>query len=255
MMYSKPKKSYGQHFLVSQGIIDRIIIAIKEHSADIDVLEVGPGRGALTQYLIGTQGYRAVEADRDMKAHLDKAYPEHTDKVILEDFMKYYIRKEVTAQTALVGNFPYNISSQIVFRLLEHVDLFPVMIGMFQKEVSDRLLSSPHSKVYGILSVLVAHFYTGRTVTRVAPGSFQPPPRVQSSVILLQRKDDWEEQVALYKPLRTVVKMAFHQRRKMLRRSLESLFTTEQLAEHGLDDKRPEQLDLEEFRLLARMLG
>lgn len=250
----KAKKSYGQHFLVNQALIQQIVDHIQSRSHGFDILEVGPGRGALTEHLISVQGFRAVEADRDMHSLLSDQHSAFAQKLILRDFLKWPIATEITEQTALVGNFPYNISTQIVFKLLENCGVFPIMIGMFQKEVSDRIISPPGSKTYGILSVLAAHFYTGKTLVRVAPGSFQPPPKVQSSVILLERKEDWKEQLELYRPLRTVVKMAFNQRRKMLRKSLQSLITREQLEEMKLDTKRPEQLGLEEFRALARLI-
>ncbi len=248
----KAKKSYGQHFLVNQSLIDKIVSEIKRYSGKLPILEVGPGRGALTAQLCELEQFSAVEADPDMIEYLRQHFPKTDGKVIGADFVKWRLKESISQETSLVGNFPYNISTQIVFKLLEHVELFPVMVGMFQKEVSDRIISGPGTKVYGILSVLTAHLYTGKTIIKVAPGSFSPPPKVQSSIIVLERKDDWQQQVDLYRPLKTVVKMAFNQRRKMLRSSLKSLDVLSFLAEAGLDDKRPEQLDLENFRDIAR---
>ena len=247
----KAKKSYGQHFLINQSLIENILLKLDHYSKGLPLLEVGPGTGALTRHLVKKKNFSAVEADQDMIDILHKEYPKTQDKIIKADFVKWPIAEHIHEQTALVGNFPYNISTQIVFQLLENVELFPVMVGMFQKEVADRIISKPNSKVYGILSVLAAHFYTGKHLIKVSPGSFSPPPKVQSSVIVLERNADWKERKAEYKDLRTVVKRGFNQRRKMLRSSLKSMGINEQLKALGLSEKRPEHLSLEEFRSIA----
>ena len=248
----KAKKSYGQHFLVNESLVKKIVATMEDAAMGLPLLEVGPGRGALTKYFYQKEGFKAIEADRDMVEHLVSEYPEIKDRLVQEDFLKVNL-KMITEEKehALVGNFPYNISTQIVFRLLENVSTFPSMVGMFQKEVSDRILSDKGTKIYGILSVLTALFYEGKTAIKIAPGSFSPPPKVNSSVIVLKRKEDYQENLTIYPSLKTVCKLAFQQRRKMLRSSLKSILSREILEELGFAEKRPEQLSVEQFILIA----
>ena len=146
----------------------------------------------------------------------------------------------------LIGNFPYNISSQIIFKMLKEYTLIPEMVGMFQKEVADRIIAPPGNKVYGVISVLTQAYYEGETIFKVSPGSFNPPPKVQSSVIRLKRKENYELGVD-YKLLRSVVKTSFGQRRKMMRNTLKSLVKDETILKDPQFQKRPEELGLEEF--------
>jgi len=244
----KAKKSYGQHFLAQPEIARQIAYSVNYEGVD-QVLEVGPGQGMLTQFLRQRElPVYAVEADRDMVAHLKEADAAWVEGfVIEEDFLKVDLEQLTRKQpTALVGNFPYNISSQILIRLVENRQYFPRLVGMFQKELAERVLAPPGSKTYGVISVLVQAYYSGKMVLQVKPGSFNPPPKVNSSVIALERlpgdgpKCDPEK-------FRTVVRTAFQQRRKMLRNSLKPLWPVDMDPEDKSLQRRPEQLSIADF--------
>ena len=253
----KAKKSFGQHFLAQIEIARQIAYAVELAGVE-RILEVGPGQGMLTQFLLERAlPLTAIEADRDMVDTLQRAYPDWAlDNVISEDFLKVDLRTITGGQpTALVGNFPYNISSQILVRLVDNRELFPRMVGMFQRELAERVLSPPGSKVYGAIGVLVQAYYSGSVVMHVKPGSFNPPPKVNSTVIALERlpKDqqpDCDEQL-----FRTVVRTAFNQRRKMLRNSLKGIWPGEIDAEDKSLQRRPEQLGVGDFVELVRRMG
>lgn len=242
------KKSLGQHFLKDESVCKRIVTALQQNDFT-QLLEVGPGGGALTKYLLPLPGisFRAVELDDEKVAYLEKTYPAIQGKIIHRSILD--IDAPFEGAFTVVGNFPYNISSQILFKVLDWKEQVPVMIGMFQKEVAERVVSKPGSKVYGILSVLVQAFYEVEYLFDVPPESFNPPPKVMSGVIRLQRKSDllsMKSERALF----TLVKAAFNQRRKMLRNSLKSLFEEEFLKD-PLFDKRAEQLGIEQFAALT----
>lgn len=242
------KKSLGQHFLKDESVCKRIVAALQQNGFT-QLLEVGPGGGALTKYLLPLPGisFRAVELDDEKVAYLEKTYPAIQGKIIHRSILD--IDAPFEGAFTVVGNFPYNISSQILFKVLDWKEQVPVMIGMFQKEVAERVVSKPGSKVYGILSVLVQAFYEVEYLFDVPPESFNPPPKVMSGVIRLQRKSDllsMKSERALF----TLVKAAFNQRRKMLRNSLKSLFEEEFLKD-PLFDKRAEQLGIEQFAALT----
>lgn len=242
------KKSLGQHFLKDESVCKRIVTALQQNGFT-QLLEVGPGGGALTKYLLPLPGisFRAVELDDEKVAYLEKTYPAIQGKIIHRSILD--IDAPFEGAFTVVGNFPYNISSQILFKVLDWKEQVPVMIGMFQKEVAERVVSKPGSKVYGILSVLVQAFYEVEYLFDVPPESFNPPPKVMSGVIRLQRKSDllsMKSERALF----TLVKAAFNQRRKMLRNSLKSLFEEEFLKD-PLFDKRAEQLGIEQFAALT----
>ena len=186
------KKSLGQHFLNDVQICLQIKAALAEESID-QLLEVGPGAGALTQHIIDLplKSFKAVELDREKVAYLLHTYPQLEGKLINEDFLETAIPFE--GQFTLIGNFPYNISTQIVFRVLDWKEQVPVMIGMFQKEVAERIAAKPHSKAYGILSVLTQAFYDVDYLFDVPPSAFTPPPNVMSGVIRLKRKAEFPE--------------------------------------------------------------
>lgn len=251
----RAKKSYGQHFLTQPAIAEQIAFALDEHCAHGRVLEIGPGKGILTTYLARRfPGFKAVEADRDMISYLISHHPEWADHLISEDFMKLDLPRVFDGQSfQLVGNFPYNISSQIVIRMIEHRDLIPELVGMFQREVARRIVSGPGNKDYGILSVLTQAWYEGTYLFTVDRGSFQPPPKVQSGVIRLVRKADPELGCD---PVRfvTVVKTAFGQRRKMMRNTLRGLCEDPGLLEDPIFQERPEQLDVAAFVSLTNRL-
>jgi 16S rRNA (adenine1518-N6/adenine1519-N6)-dimethyltransferase len=238
------KKSLGQHFLNDVQICLQIKDALAEVPMD-QLVEVGPGAGALTQHILDlpTRAFKAVELDREKVAYLLHTYPSLEGKLINEDFLETAIPFE--GQFTLVGNFPYNISTQIVFRVLDWKEQVPVMIGMFQKEVAERIAAKPHSKAYGILSVLTQAFYEVEYLFDVPPTAFTPPPNVMSGVIRLNRKESFPEFSSL-KSFYHIVKMAFGQRRKMLRNPLKPYFTTEQLQD-PIFTKRAENLTYQDF--------
>jgi 16S rRNA (adenine1518-N6/adenine1519-N6)-dimethyltransferase len=238
------KKSLGQHFLNDVQICLQIKAALEDAPID-QLLEIGPGAGALTQHILDLpkQAFKAVELDREKVAYLLHTYPQLEGKLINEDFLETAIPFE--GQFTLVGNFPYNISTQIVFRVLDWKEQVPVMIGMFQKEVAERIAAKPHSKAYGILSVLTQAFYEVEYLFDVPPSAFTPPPNVMSGVIRLKRKNTFPEFSSI-KSFYHIVKMAFGQRRKMLRNPLKPYFTTEQLQD-PIFTKRAENLTYQEF--------
>jgi 16S rRNA (adenine1518-N6/adenine1519-N6)-dimethyltransferase len=260
------KKSYGQHFLNKPDIAEQIANGLTLTDTTKRVLEIGPGQGMLTQYLLKND-YElvAVEADRDMVAVLEKKFPysfsqkqgETTarQRILFEDFMKTDLVKVFDNQEfSLIGNFPYNISSQIIFKMIDNRQLVPEMVGMFQLEVADRVISKPGGREYGILSVLVQAFYSGEKLFNVDKSCFSPPPKVQSAVIRLERKanQDLGCDEILFKK---VVKQAFSQRRKMLRNTLKPFFEKDPAV--LLDSfymKRPETLGLEEYVRLTNQI-
>lgn len=246
------KKSLGQHFLTNEAICKQIVTALKEDSIH-QVLEVGPGAGALTKHLLKLpiQHFKAVELDREKVAYLKLNYPSIADVIIEGSILDIPIPFQ--DQFTLLGNFPYNISTQIVFRVLEWKEQIPVMIGMFQKEVAERIVSKPHTKVYGILSVLVQAFYDVEYLFDVPPESFNPPPKVMSGVIRLKRKAE-QVPVRSEKAFFTLVKAAFGQRRKMLRNPMKPFFEAAVLQEE-IFTKRAEQLTVEEFAALTFKMG
>ncbi|MBI2283440.1 MAG: ribosomal RNA small subunit methyltransferase A [Bacteroidetes bacterium] len=242
------KKSLGQHFLKDESVCKQIVAAL-EQDGFTQLLEVGPGGGALTKYLLPLPdiSFRAVELDDEKVIYLEKTYPALQGKIIHQSILD--IEAPFDGAFTVVGNFPYNISSQILFKVLDWKEQVPVMIGMFQKEVAERVVSKPGSKVYGILSVLVQAFYEVEYLFDVPPESFNPPPKVMSGVIRLKRKSTllpMKSERALF----TLVKAAFNQRRKMLRNSLKSLFE-EAFLKDPLFDKRAEQLSIEQFAALT----
>jgi len=213
-----------------------------------NVLEIGPGKGVLTKYLLKQDiNLRVCEADKDMVSYLENHYPALEDNIIFLDFLKLDMSKVFDGDSFyMIGNYPYNISSQILFKMVKHRKLIPEMVGMFQKEVSDRVIAPPGSKTYGVVSVLIQAYYKGENVVKVSPGSFSPPPKVNSSVIRLTRKENFELGCD-YSLFRTVVKTAFGQRRKMMRNTLKGLVKNDSLLKEDYFKKRPEELGVEEF--------
>lgn len=246
------KKSLGQHFLTDETICRKIVAAVQEDTPQ-QLLEVGPGAGALTKHLLklNVPAFKAVELDREKVAYLKHTYPVLTDKIIEGSILE--IASPFEGEFMLLGNFPYNISTQIVFRVLEWKSQVPVMIGMFQKEVAERIVSKPHTKVYGILSVLVQAFYEVEYLFDVPPTSFNPPPKVVSGMIRLRRKKTpviMKSERAFF----TLVKAAFGQRRKMLRNPMKPFFEATVLQEE-IFTKRAEQLTVEDFAALTFRMG
>ena len=284
-MTLSPKKSLGQHFLIDENIARKIIGYLNPEIPC--VLEIGPGKGILTKYLLEDPAFDPlfIEIDKNVVAYLKQTYPAIRDKLLEEDFLQLDLRSlrahakrskppsgglgvpsNIQHPTSLslrakrsnniqiIGNFPYNISSQILFRVIEYKDMVGELVGMFQREVAQRIASPPGSKEYGILSVLLQAYYDIEYLMSVSEKVFQPPPRVKSAVIRLKRNGvkalDCDEAF-----FTKVVKTAFNQRRKMLRNSLRSLAGT---GFSSWDDpvmrKRPEQLSVEEFTRLTRLI-
>ena len=249
----KLKKSLGQHFLKDESIIKQIVDALKEDSFT-NLLEVGPGGGALTKYLIEIPhiNFKAVELDDTKTAYLQKNYPVLKDKIIAQSFLD--IDAPFDEPFVVIGNFPYNISTQILFKVLDWRNQVPVVIGMFQKEVAERAASKEGSKVYGVSSVLIQAFYQVDYLFDVSNECFTPPPKVQSGVIRLRRRKT-DLNYTSEKSFRLLVKTAFGQRRKTLRNAVKGMFSPEVLQDE-IFNKRAEALSLEDFAALTfRMNG
>jgi len=247
------KKSLGQHFLKDENIIHKIVEKLQQE-AFTQLLEVGPGGGALTRHLLQIPGidFKAVELDDDKIAYLKNAYPALKDKIIAKSFLD--IDPPFNGSFTVIGNFPYNISTQILFKILDWKDEVPVVIGMFQKEVAERAASKEGSKVYGVLSVLLQAFYQVEYLFDVSPQCFNPPPKVQSGVIRLRRKTGTLT-VKSERAFNVLVKTAFNQRRKTLRNAVKSLFPPDILQEE-LFNRRAETLSVEEYAALTfKMIG
>jgi 16S rRNA (adenine1518-N6/adenine1519-N6)-dimethyltransferase len=241
----RPKKHLGQHFLTDLSIAERIVEALIVTSGDT-VLEIGPGKGVLTASLLKKEICLVpVEIDSESVEYLVQKWPELEKVIVQKDFLKLEIDDHINGPFHVIGNFPYNISSQIFFRVLEYRQLVPSVVCMIQKEVARRIASPPGSKEYGILSVLLQAYYNIEYLFSVKPGSFFPPPRVTSGVIRLTRN----ETIALpcnEKLFTKVVKTTFNQRRKMIRNSIKSILLNLD-SEFELLSKRPEQLGVREF--------
>ena len=243
----RPKKALGQHFLVDLNIARNIVNAL---STDHDVvIEVGAGMGVLTQYLIENQldKLQVVEIDKESVEFLKKKFPELEGHLVLGDFLKYEMPE---GNVAVIGNFPYNISSQIFFQILKYRNNVSECVGMIQKEVAERIAAGPGSKTYGILSVLLQAWYDIEYLFTVHENVFNPPPKVKSAVIRLKR-NNVKELGCDEKLFVTVVKQAFNQRRKTLRNSLRSLIPAE-IIDNEIFNKRPEQLSVQEFVDIVR---
>lgn len=242
------KKSLGQHFLKDENICQKIVEELKRYPFQ-NLLEVGPGGGALTKYLIQLPNvdFKAVEVDDEKVVFLKKTYPQLEGKIIHQSFLE--IEKPFEGRFTVVGNFPYNISTEIVFRILEWRESVECMVGMFQKEVAQRFAAKEGNKIYGVTSVLVQAFFEVEYLFDVHPGSFTPPPKVMSGVIRLQpRKEPLE--ISSERKLFVLVKAAFNQRRKTLRNAVKSLFSEAELQDE-IFNKRAEQLSIEDFAALT----
>lgn len=250
----KPKKHLGQHFLIDLSIAERIAAQVTGHGGVKQLLEIGPGMGVLTDYLLkGDLDVNLIEIDRESIAYLHQKYPSLQEKVIEGDFLKFDFSTVFTAPFAVVGNFPYNISSQIFFKILEDKNKVSEVVCMLQKEVARRIASPKGNKEYGILSVLLQAWYDIDYIFSVPPGVFNPPPKVNSGVIRLTRnqvqKLDCNEKLFFQ-----VVKGGFGNRRKTLRNSLKSFQLTEEFKSHPILDKRAEQLDVADFVFLTQQI-
>ena len=260
MKQVRPKKNLGQHFLTDLNIAKRIADTV-DACPDIPVLEVGPGMGVMTQFLVEKpRPFKVVEIDRESVAYLQENFPRLNDNIIGGDFLRMDLSEVFSGQQfVLTGNYPYDISSQIFFKMLDNKDLIPCCTGMIQHEVAVRMASQPGNKQYGILSVLIQAWYNVEYLFTVEPGVFNPPPKVQSAVIRMTRNEvtnlGCDEQL-----FRRVVKTTFNQRRKMLRVSLRQIFDAAHPAPQGFFDnemmtRRPEQLSIPEFIELTNKIA
>lgn len=254
MKIVKAKKYLGQHFLKDETIAKKIADTLGLEGYH-DVLEIGPGMGVLTKYLLEKSiNTYVIEIDTESVAYLEKNYPKLKNKIISKDFLKYNLADIFQDKPfAIIGNFPYNISTQIVFKTLELRHQIPEFSGMFQKEVAQRIAEKKGSKSYGILSVLVQAFYDVDYLFTVDETVFSPPPKVKSGVIRLRRKAIFDLPCA-EKLFFTVVKTAFQQRRKTLRNSLKTLNLSHNLSEDKIFNLRPEQLSVEDFITLTQKI-
>ena len=251
MKLVRPKKNLGQHFLIDLSIAKRIADTV-DACPDLPVLEVGPGMGVLTQYLIEKpRPVKVVEIDSESVEYLHANYPQLSDNILGEDFLRMDLNKVFDGkQFVLTGNYPYDISSQIFFKMLDNKDLIPCCTGMIQREVAQRMASEPGPKAYGILSVLIQAWYNVEYLFTVDENVFNPPPKVKSAVIRMTRNEttDLGCDEKLFKQ---VVKTTFNQRRKMLRVSLRQIFagkpTTDDFFARDIMTKRPEQLTIAQF--------
>jgi 16S rRNA (adenine1518-N6/adenine1519-N6)-dimethyltransferase len=252
----KPKKFLGQHFLKDMDIARRIADTV-DVVPDIPILEVGPGMGELTQYLVPKgRELKVVEVDFESISYLNHTFPKLGENIIEEDFLQMDLNKLFEGRPfVLTGNYPYNISSQIFFKMLDNKDIIPCCTGMIQKEVAERIASEPGHKAYGIISVLIQAWYKVEYLFTVEPNVFNPPPKVKSAVIRMTRNDTNALQCdeRLFKQ---VVKTTFNQRRKTLRNSIRPLLGEHrELTDQPLFNRRPEQLSVEEFVNLTNMVG
>ncbi|MBW2998797.1 16S rRNA (adenine(1518)-N(6)/adenine(1519)-N(6))-dimethyltransferase RsmA, partial [Candidatus Woesearchaeota archaeon] len=252
MSYVRPKKSLGQHFLTDQNIAQKIANCIDGLPLKT-VLEIGPGTGVLTSFLMKKKDFNihAIEIDSESYEYLQGAFPELGDKLIYKDFLKFDIKEIFDDPMIIIGNFPYNISSQIFFRVLENRDLVQHVVCMIQKEVADRIKASHGNKTYGILSVFLQAFYDIDYLFTVGPKVFNPPPKVNSAVIHLKRNN--RKTLGCNEDLFfKLVKQGFNQRRKTLRNSLKSILLNLP-TDNEIFSKRPEQLNVEDFIYLTNL--
>lgn len=253
----KPKKFLGQHFLTDLSIAKRIADTV-DVCPDLPVLEVGPGMGVMTQFLMQKpRPLKVVELDYESVEYLRKTYPDFEDNIIEDDFLKMHLDHVFTpplggdggGSFVLTGNYPYNISSQIFFKMLDYKDYIPCCTGMIQKEMAERLAAKPGTKAFGIITVLVQLWYDVEYCFTVPPTVFNPPPKVQSAVIIMRRNGVTDPGCDV-KLLTRIVKQAFQQRRKMMRVSLRGLIP----ADHPWGTMRPEQLSVEQFIQLTNKI-
>ncbi len=249
----RPKKYLGQHFLKDEQIALKIIEALKTPDGST-LLEVGPGTGVLTRHLFAFDklDFFALDVDEESVNYLKERHPEHADKILFADFLKFPL-ENIHSNIAVIGNFPYNISSQIFFKVWDNYNQIGEVVCMVQKEVAQRLASGPGNKTYGILSVLLQAFYEIEYLFTVPPGVFIPPPKVHSAVIRLKRNET-RQLACNHLDFKKVVKTAFGKRRKTLRNALKDLNLAAQITDDKVFDQRAEQLSVTEFVRLTLMI-
>ncbi|MBI3510606.1 MAG: 16S rRNA (adenine(1518)-N(6)/adenine(1519)-N(6))-dimethyltransferase RsmA [Bacteroidetes bacterium] len=255
-MTIRAKKHLGQHFLRDENIARKIAASLVHSDTYKKVLEIGPGMGVLTKYLLERKEFETwvVEVDRESVEYLKTNYPVLTGRIIEWDFLRLTLSEKFHEPIAVIGNFPYNISSQILFKIIEHRDLIPEAAGMFQKEVAGRVAAQPGNKTYGILSVLLQTWYNIEYLFTVSEHVFSPPPKVKSGVIRLVRN----QRIVLpvdEKHFTAVVKAGFNQRRKTLRNALHAFKILPGNEGHVFFTKRAEQLSVDDFIALSLLVG
>jgi len=255
-MAVRAKKHLGQHFLTDKNAAAKIVNAMQNEGRFKTVLEVGPGMGVLSDILLLNKNYTTwlIDIDPESIQYLREKYPELDERLILGDFLNLDFKQLFNEKIAIIGNFPYNISSQILFKILEQRDQVIEMVGMFQKEVAQRCIAKPGTKEYGILSVFLQAYYNLEYLFTVKAGSFNPPPKVLSGVIRLERNEveklDCDEKLFWQ-----VVKAGFNQRRKTLRNALSSLVNKDKMIENDFLDLRAERLSVNDFVALTNMIS
>ena len=253
MRFVKPKKALGQHFLNDIGVAERIVESL---SPSQNVLEIGPGTGILTKILVKKKiDLKLVEIDKESVDFLTNELEINDSLIYNQDFLKMNLAEVFNKNNfSIIGNFPYNISSQIVFKIIDYRKYIPEMCGMFQYEVAERICQKEGSKKYGIISVITQAYYNAKLLFEVSNDLFTPPPKVNSAVISLKRKENLnlncDEKLFL-----KIVKLSFQQRRKTMRNSLKQINLSDNLREDTIFDKRPEQLSVTEFIDLTNMVS
>lgn len=255
-MSVQPKKHLGQHFLTDENTCRKIVEQYTNFKGANNILEIGPGMGAITKYLLDIEGtdLHVMEIDRDSVAFLNDAYPALQGKIHSNDFLKTDLSQFFDGQAyAVVGNFPYNISSQILFHCIEYRNQIPEIMGMFQKEVAERIAEPPGSKKYGILSVLMQTYYDITYCFTVHENVFNPPPKVKSGVIRCLRNERTQLPVdeELYK---RIIKSTFNQRRKTIRNGLKVILDVQLLPDHPFLKQRAETLSVDDFIELTKIV-
>ena len=247
----RPKKHLGQHFLIDKEIARNIVASLR-HVDSNNILEIGPVMGILTSYLLELKEQKlwVIDIDKESIEYLYTSFPQLNKQIIHGDFLKINLPDLFKGNISLIGNLPYNISSQVFFRLLEHKNIIPEMVCMIQKEVADRIVSPPGNKIYGILSVFLQAFFDVEYLFTVGPEAFNPPPNVNSAVIRLTRNNTRKltcDEKLFYR----VVKQGFQNRRKTLRNALKPLNLPKQINEHPFLNLRAEQLSVGDFVALT----
>ena len=247
----RAKKKFGQNFLINEQIAQQIVNSISYHKYD-EILEIGPGMGILSKYLVKKCTPKLIEIDEESVNYLKNTIPE-LKNIILGDFLKIDLKVLLKKKNAIIGNFPYNISTQILFKILNHKNQIQTVVGMFQKEVAERICSKPKSKKYGIISVLIQAYYDTEILFNVTKEHFSPQPKVESAVIRLVR-NKIEKLNCNESRFRSLVKIAFNQRRKKLKNSLKKEIVDFEKFDLDLIDKRAEELSVMDFITLTNLI-
>lgn len=256
MKQVRAKKHLGQHFLKDKNIAEKIVESLTGHTNYSDLVEIGPGTGVLTDFIIEKQRFNTIFMDVDVESvdFLKEKHPALTDKIVLADFLHQDLKQYFNGAFGVIGNFPYNISSQIFFKVLEYRQSIPEVVGMLQKEVAQRIAAGPGNKTYGILSVLLQAYYEVEYLFEVPPHVFNPPPKVTSAVLRLKRNNTitlgCDEKLFF-----RVVKQGFNNRRKTLRNALKTFEMSDEVKALSVMDKRAEQLDVPDFVELTNSIA